>query len=149
MRVRHRRDATLYAACLLDATLTVHVPQVAQWLRELRQKPGWNRDKTPNDALRLINRIENLQYLIWRANLDKGSDYTEAIRNDLAEYEKCFYSATQLRESDVLSRKYLPLSKVLKNVKAWAESKRRQEEIYEAQRRKENPLFVPVQFKGF
>ena len=55
-----------------------------------------------------------------RANLDKGSDYTEAIRNDLAEYEKCFYSATQLRESDVLSRKYLPLSKVLKNVKAWA-----------------------------
>ena len=120
MRVRHRRDATLYAACLLDATLTVHVPQVAQWLRELRQKPGWNREKTPNDALRLINRIENLQYLIWRANLDKGSDYTEAIRNDLAEYEKCFYSATQLRESDVLSRKYLPLSKVLKNVKAWA-----------------------------
>jgi len=106
-----------YPACVIHKD---HIKAVAQWLRELRQKPGWNRDKTPNDALRLINRIENLQYLIWRANLDKGSDYTEAIRNDLAEYEKCFYSATQLRESDVLSRKYLPLSKVLKNVKAWA-----------------------------
>jgi hypothetical protein len=70
--------------------------------------------------LRLINRIENLQYLIWRANLDKGFDYTEAIRNDLAEYEKCFYSAAELRKSDVLSRKYLPLSVVLANVKAWA-----------------------------
>ena len=52
--------------------------------------------------------------------MKKGADYTDAIRKDLAEYEKCFYSATQLRESDVLSRKYLPLSKVLKNVKAWA-----------------------------
>ena len=94
--------------------------QVSQWLHELDQEPGWNPDKTPNDALRLINRIENLQYLIWRANLDKGADYTEANRKDLAEYEKCFYSATQLRKSDVLRRKYLPLSEVLANVKAWA-----------------------------
>ena len=94
--------------------------QVAQWLRELGQKPGWNHDKTPNDALRLINRIENLQYLIWRANLEKGADYTDAIRKDLAEYEKCFYSAAELKKSDVLSRKYLSLSRVLVKVKAWA-----------------------------
>ena len=94
--------------------------QVSQWLHELDQEPGWNPDKTPNDALRLINRIENLQYLIWRANLDKGSDYTEAIRKDLAEYEKCFYSAAELKKSDVLRRKYLPLRRVLVKVKAWA-----------------------------
>ena len=94
--------------------------QVSQWLHELDQEPGWNPDKTPNDALRLINRIENLQYLIWRANLDKGSDYTEAIRKDLAEYEKCFYSAAELKKSDVLNRRYLPLRRVLEKVKAWA-----------------------------
>ena len=99
---------------------SVHVPQVAQWLSELDQTPGWNPDKTPNDALRLINRIENLQYLIWWANLEKGADYTDAIRKDLAEYEKCFYSAAELKKSDVLSRKYLSLSRVLVKVKAWA-----------------------------
>ena len=70
--------------------------------------------------MRLINRIENLQYLIWRANLNKGADYTEAIQKDLADYEKCFYSAAQLKKRDVLRRKYLPLWKVLANVKAWA-----------------------------
>ena len=47
--------------------------------------------------MRLINRIENLQYLIWWANLEKGADYTDAIRKDLAEYEKCFYSAAEWR----------------------------------------------------
>lgn len=70
--------------------------------------------------MRLINRIENLQYLIWWANLKKGADYTDAIRKDLAEYEKCFYSAAELRKSDVLRRKYLPLRRVLVKVKAWA-----------------------------
>ena len=52
--------------------------------------------------------------------MDKGFAYNEAIRKDLADYEKCFYSAAQLKKRDVLRRKYLPLSKVLANVKAWA-----------------------------
>ena len=70
--------------------------------------------------MRLINRIENLQYLIWWANLEKGADYTDAIRKDLAEYEKCFYSAAELKKSDVLNRKYFSLSTVLRKVRAWA-----------------------------
>ena len=52
--------------------------------------------------------------------MKKGADYTDAIRKDLAEYEKCFYSAAELRKSDVLRRKYLPLRRVLVKVKAWA-----------------------------
>ena len=38
----------------------------------------------------------------------------------LAEYEKCFYSAAELKKSDVLNRSYLPLRRVLEKVKAWA-----------------------------
>mmetsp|Transcript_23685 Transcript_23685/g.61866 ORF Transcript_23685/g.61866 Transcript_23685/m.61866 type:complete len:413 (+) Transcript_23685:311-1549(+) len=106
-----------YPACVIHKD---HIKAVSQWLHELDQEPGWNPDKTPNDALRLINRIENLQYLIWWANLKKGADYTDAIRKDLAEYEKCFYSAAQLKKSDVLRRKYLSFSTVLVKVKAWA-----------------------------
>ena len=112
-----RRDAVRRVSARRDTRST---SQVSQWLHELDQEPGWNPDKTPNDALRLINRIENLQYLIWWANLKKGADYTDAIRKDLAEYEKCFYSAAELKKSDVLRRKYLPLRRVLVKVKAWA-----------------------------
>ena len=52
--------------------------------------------------------------------MEKGADYTDAIRKDLAEYEKCFYSAAELKKSDVLNRKYLSLSRVLVKVRAWA-----------------------------
>ena len=97
-----------------------HVPQVAQWLRELRLKPGWTKGGKPNASLCRINRIENLQYLIWRANFDKGADWNDTIRSDLAEYEKCFYDAANLQIKDVLRRTYLPLSVVLVNVRAWA-----------------------------
>ena len=93
-----RRDAVRRVSARRDTRST---SQVSQWLHELDQEPGWNPDKTPNDALRLINRIENLQYLIWWANLKKGADYTDAIRKDLAEYGR-FYSAAELRKSDVL-----------------------------------------------
>ena len=55
--------------------------------------------------------------------MKKGADYTDAIRKDLAEYEKCFYSAAELKKSDVLNRKYLSLQRVLVKVKAWAEAR--------------------------
>ena len=52
--------------------------------------------------------------------MKKGADYTDAIRKDLAEYEKCFYSAAELKKSDVLNRKYLSLQRVLVKEKAGA-----------------------------
>jgi len=58
--------------------------------------------------------------LIWRANFNKGADWNDTIRSDLAEYEKCFYDAANLQIKDVLRRTYLPLSVVLVNVRAWA-----------------------------
>ena len=85
---------------------------------------GRGKGKKPNDAMRIINRIENQQWMLWRGNMqEKGGYWDDDMARELAEYEKCFYDARNLKK-DVLKRKYRPLREILRRVRDWAAARK-------------------------
>ena len=86
---------------------------------------GRGKGKKPNDAMRIINRIENQQWMLWRGNMqEKGGYWDDDMAREWAEYQKCFYDARNMREPNVLRRKYRPLATILRLVRAWAEARK-------------------------
>ena len=76
-------------------------------------------DGEPNDALRLISRIEGLQFMIFRENDWKFTKYPLSTRQDHETYIRCFYPKRELSKP-VLERKYYAFKTVLRNVEEWA-----------------------------
>ena len=76
-------------------------------------------DGEPNDALRLISRIEGLQFMIFRENDWKFTKYPPSARQDHETYIRCFYPKRELSKP-VLERKYYAFKTVLRNVEEWA-----------------------------
>ena len=104
-----------------------HIKPVNAWIKE-GQVPaftGSGKGKKPNAAMRRINRIENQQWMLWRANMyDKKGHWDEDMAAEWTEYQKCFYDARNMRESNVLKRTYRPLATILRLVRAWAEARK-------------------------
>ena len=74
--------------------------------------------------MRIINRIENQQWMLWRGNVrEKGGYWSDDLAKEWAEYQKCFYDARNLKK-DVLSRKYRPLATIKRLVREWAEARK-------------------------
>ena len=85
---------------------------------------GRGKGKKPNDAMRIINRIENQQWMLWRGNMqEKGGYWDDDMAREWAEYQKCFYDARNLKK-DVLKRKYRPLATIKRLVREWAEARK-------------------------
>ena len=85
---------------------------------------GRGKGKKPNDAMRLINRIENQQWMLWRGNMrEKGANWDDDMASEWTEYQKCFYDARNLKK-DVLKRKYRPLATIKRLVREWAEARK-------------------------
>lgn len=76
-------------------------------------------DGEPNDALRLVSRIEGLQFMIFRENDWKYTKYPLSTRQDHETYIRCFYPKRELSKP-VLERKYYAFKTVLRNVEEWA-----------------------------
>jgi len=76
-------------------------------------------DGEPNDALRLVSRIEGLQFMIFRENDWKFTKYPLSTRQDHETYIRCFYPKRELSKP-VLERKYYAFKTVLRNVEEWA-----------------------------
>jgi hypothetical protein len=76
-------------------------------------------DGEPNDALRLISRIEGLQFMIFRENDWNFTKYPLSTRQDHETYIRCFYPERELSKP-VLERKYYAFTTVLRKVKEWA-----------------------------
>ena len=76
-------------------------------------------DGEPNDALRLVSRIEGLQFMIFRENDWKFTKYPLSTRQDHETYIRCFYPELELSKP-VLERKYYAFTTVLRKVKEWA-----------------------------
>ena len=74
--------------------------------------------------MRIINRIENQQWMLWRGNMqEKGGYWDDDMAREWAEYQKCFYDARNLKK-DVLKRKYRPLREILRRVRDWAAARK-------------------------
>ena len=63
---------------------------------------------------------------LGRVRSDQNGFYTDchATRESTVEYQKCFYDARNMRESNVLKRTYRPLATILRLVRAWAEARK-------------------------
>ena len=101
-----------------------HIKPINRWIKE-GQVPAFVKGKKPNAAMRRINRIENLQWMLWRGNTqEKSGHWDDDLALEWAEYQKCFYNARNMRESNVLRREYRPLAEILKRVRKWAEARK-------------------------
>ncbi len=101
-----------------------HIKPINQWIKE-GQVPAFVKGKKPNAAMRRINRIENVQWMLWRTNIyEKAGHWDVDMEKEWTEYQKCFYDARNLRESNVLKRKYLPLAEILRRVRRWAAARK-------------------------
>ncbi|EGB04965.1 hypothetical protein AURANDRAFT_66817 [Aureococcus anophagefferens] len=86
----------------------------APW--RLDEDPAWVAG-APNGATRRVSRMEGLQLLLRKANLDKGTTISRDIVDDLLDYNTCFYAPSELAKPDVLDRTYRAESDILKRVK--------------------------------
>ena len=91
---------------------------------KLEEMPGRDDDGRPNRAARLLSRREHLQFMMKEDNAAKGSSISEHMIEDFRTFERCFYSHNQLKNDDVLARRYLPEPTILANVTAWAAERR-------------------------
>ncbi|KAH8069602.1 hypothetical protein JL720_11899 [Aureococcus anophagefferens] len=72
----------------------------APW--RLDEDPAWVAG-APNGATPR-SRMEGLQLLLRKANLDKGATISREIVDDLLDYDTCFYAPSELAKPDVLDR---------------------------------------------
>ena len=104
-----------------------HIKPIRQYIEE-GQVPafiGRGKGKKPNAAMRRINRIENQQWMLWRGNVrEKAGYWDDDMAREWAEYQTCFYDARNMREPNVLKRKYRPLATILRLVRKWAEARK-------------------------
>ena len=100
-----------------------HIKPIAllkkQELKDLADPVPAMVDGEPNDALRLVSRIEGLQFMIFRENDWKFTKYPLSTRQDHETYIRCFYPKRELSKP-VLERKYYAFKTVLRNVEEWA-----------------------------
>ena len=81
--------------------------------------------RAARESMRRINRIENQQWMLWRANLyDKADHWDDDMAREWAEFHKCFYDARNMREPNVLKRAYRPVNEIVRRVRKWAESRK-------------------------
>ncbi|KAH8097912.1 hypothetical protein JL720_831 [Aureococcus anophagefferens] len=92
----------------------------APW--RLDEDPAWVAG-APNGATRRVSRMEGLQLLLRKANLDKGATISREIVDDLLDYDTCFYAPSELAKPDVLDRTYRAESDILKRVTAWGKKR--------------------------
>ncbi|KAH8067207.1 hypothetical protein JL720_12470 [Aureococcus anophagefferens] len=92
----------------------------APW--RLDEDPAWVAG-APNGATRRVSRMEGLQLLLRKANLDKGTTISRDIVDDLLDYNTCFYAPSELAKPDVLDRTYRAESDILKRVTAWGKKR--------------------------